>query len=66
LLFEANIRAKNLSAEDIEELEWRLYHEWYKTVGWFFWNNLKKHYSIYTIKTVLKTYPRHLLNTATC
>jgi radical SAM superfamily enzyme YgiQ (UPF0313 family) len=60
--FEANIRTKNLSAEDIDELEWRLYHEWYKTTDWFLWNNLKKHYPIYTIKTILKTYPKHLMN----
>jgi len=61
--FEANIKTKNLSPEDIDELEWRLYHEWYRTFGWFLWNNLKKHYPMYTIKTILKTYPKHLLNT---
>jgi radical SAM superfamily enzyme YgiQ (UPF0313 family) len=60
--FEANIKTKNLSSEDIEDLEWRLYHEWYKTMGWFFWNNIKKHYPIYTIKAILKTYPKHFLN----
>ncbi len=61
--FDANIRTKNLSSEDIDELEWRLYHEWYKTFGWFLWNNIKKQYPIFTIKTILKTYPKHLLNT---
>jgi anaerobic magnesium-protoporphyrin IX monomethyl ester cyclase len=60
--FEANIKTKNLSPEDIDELEWQLYHEWYNTIGWFFWNNLKKHYPLYTIKAILKTYPKHLLN----
>jgi len=60
--FEANLKTKNLSSEDIDDLEWRLYHEWYKTLGWFLWNNLKKHYPIYTIKTILRTYPKQLMN----
>jgi radical SAM superfamily enzyme YgiQ (UPF0313 family) len=60
--FEANLKTKNLSSEDIDDLEWRLYHEWYKTLGWFLWNNLKKYYPIYTIKTILRTYPKQLMN----
>lgn len=59
--FSANIRAKSLSSDDVDFLEWRMYQRWFNEWGWFRWNNIRAHYPQYLLKVIMKLYPRHLM-----
>ena len=58
--FSPVIKTNYLSNEQIGLLHWKICESWFDNLSWLKYNRIKKHYPLYYLKMIFKTWPNHL------